>query len=781
MLSWKGFARLLLKNRISWVLVLLGLTAFLSLQIPKIQYAYTEVDLLSEKHPDNVLYQKFLKIFGEEGNLLTLAVKDESIFTPQKMNAWQRLSQKIDSFPQVIKALNVTDLQVLTRDTISQKMKVRPLHPQIFTSQRQVTIFRTKLFNDFPFYENLLFNPKTQSLITAVYLQKDFVNTEGRKDFILNTLIPLVANFEKQNDLQVRISGMPYIRTMNSQNIRAEMRYFILIALFFTGFVFYFFFRSWRATLITLLVVSVGVIWSFSFISYLGYQITILTALIPPVLIVIGIPNAIFIINKYQQEIKNHKNKIKALQRVIIKIGDATFMTNLTTAVGFMGFAFTDSKSLQEFGVIASVSILSIFILALVLIPALYSWMPPPKFKHLKHLDKTWINKIINLKIKLVQNQKKWIYISSLAIAVVSIIGFSKIKTSGSILDDVAKNSDFFEDIVFFQEELGGIIPVEILIDTQRKNGVQNLKTLQKADSLQKIIDSIPELSKPISLVNIVKYSKQAFYNGDRKYYSLPTAGEQTFVGNFIKKSELQNNILERLTDKNGRYLRMTTYMKSTDTPTLKAIKSKLTQAIAHLFPKNKYHTILTGKALVFMNVTHYLSKNLIFSLSLAILIISIFMLYHFKSLKMILIALLPNLFPLLFTAGLMGYLDIPIKASTILVFSIAFGIAVDDTIHFLTKYRQERKRYKNQPQKCVYTTLKETGISMFYSSIVLFFGFLSFVLSSFGGTKALGGLISITLLFAMVTNLLLLPCLLLWFENTNDKKLQRLEKKSVQ
>lgn len=766
MFSWERFARILLKNRNYFIVFFLGITAFLSFQIPKIKFAYTEIDLLSEKHPENIAYQKFLKIFGEEGNSLTLAIKDTAFFTPQKLNAWQNVTKKLNAFPEVIQAFGITDLQVLKRDSISEKLKITPLKKNAFQNQKEVHFFKKQLFNDFPFYENLLFNPKTKSLLTLIYLDKDFVNTEKRKVFIINTLKPLIENFEKENHTKIRISGMPYIRTMNSQNIRYEMRYFILIALFFTGFVFYLFFRSRQATLITFFVVLLGVLWSFGLMGLLEYEVTILTALIPPVLIVIGVPNAIFIINKYQQEIKIHQNKIKALQRVIVKIGDATFMTNLTTAVGFLGFAWSSSNSLREFGIVAGINIMSIFILALVFIPTLYSWTKLPQKKHLKHLNKNWIHKIISWKIKAVQNKKKWIYGISLLILILSGIGFSKIKTSGSILDDVSKNSAFYEDVLFFQKEFGGVIPIEILIDTKRKNGVQNLKTLQKVEKLQKIIDSIPALSKPISLVNFVKYSKQAFYNGNKKFYALPSSAEKTFIGNFIKNSKLEKDAFKNLIDKNGRYLRITSYMKNVDTPTIKSIKQRLKNALKTIFPPKKYETMLTGKALVFMNVTSYLGKNLMISLLLAILIISIFMLYHFRSLKIIVIALLPNVFPLLFTAGLMGFLDIPLKASTILVFSIAFGIAVDDTIHFLVKYRQELKQNKNNIQKSVYKALKETGLSMFYTSVVLFFGFLSFVLSSFGGTKALGGLVSIALLFAMFANLLLLPCLLLTFQN---------------
>ena len=780
MFSWRKLARYILKNKIFLISILFLFTLFLAYQAKNIVYAYTEANLLPDNHPENVHYKKFLKLFGEEANLVMIAVRDDRIFEVKNFRAWRDLAKKIDSFPQVLTTISAANLKELKKDTVAKKFVLKSMDYGAFTIQKSINNFKSKLFNEQPFYENLLFNKKTGTLVTALYLKKDFVNTEKRRNFILKKINPLIQNFENQQNIQIRISGMPYVRTMNSQNIRSEMKYFVLIALVVTAFIFFLFFKSVRATIITLVVVGVGVIWSFGFIGWFGYEVTILTALIPPLLIVIGVPNAIFIINKYQQEIKIHSNKIKALQRVITKVGNATLMTNLTTAMGFATFIFTDSQLLNEFGMIASINIISIFVLALTLIPILYSLLPFPKQKHLKHLDRFWIKNLVKWMVGCVRHHKKTIYVFAFLLIIFSSIGFIKIKISGSILEDMAKQEPFYKDITFFEQELGGIMPVEILVDTKKKNGVTNLKTLRKVEKLQKMIDSIPELSKPISIVNVIKYAKQAFYNGDSSYYKLPTDNEKFFILNYFKNTKIQGDLLGDRIDKQGRYIRITTQMKDVSTPKMEDIKAKLTQRIQNLFPKNRYNVTITGKALVFLKGTDYLIKNLVFSLSLAIVLIAFFMGWTFKSFKMIIISLVPNLLPLLLTGGLMGYLGIPIKPSTILVFSIAFGISVDDTIHFLAKYRQELKQHKNNIKKSVYKALRETGVSMFYTSIVLFFGFLVFTLSNFGGTKALGGLVSITLMFAMTTNLLLLPSLLLSFKKRNYKK-YRLNEKILQ
>ena len=291
------------------------------------------------------------------------------------------------------------------------------------------------------------------------------------------------------------------------------------------------------------------------------------------------------------------------------------------------------------------------------------------------------------------------------------------------------------------------------------------LSTLKRIEKLCETIETFPELSKPISVTNLVKYSKQAYYNGNPKYYQLPTSQEKSYIFSFTKNSDSNAGMLSNFVDSTGRYARITTFMKDIGTDKMDIIQDRLNAVIKKEFPEESYTVTMTGKALVFLKGTNYLIKNLIISLSLAILLISIFMAWMFRSPQMILISLIPNMLPLLITGGLMGYFNIPIKPSTILVFSIAFGISVDDTIHFLAKYRQELLANNWKIKPAVYNALRETGVSMFYTSIVLFFGFLIFTVSNFGGTIALGGLVSVTLLLAMVSNLLLLPSLLLSFE----------------
>lgn len=772
---WEKTARVILRNRTVFLILIVVATLLFSSQWKHMRFSNTEANLLPDDHPINLEYLDFLNIFGEEGNLIVMGVKDTTIFTPEKFNAWNALSKKINSYKEVEFVIGLNNLMELQKNEDSLRFDLVPFLPEKVTASDNFQDIQYSLYNRLPFYEGLIYSPNKEGFRTIIYLEKDIVNTSARKDFILNELIPLIESYEEEFNINVHTSGMPYIRTLNSQNIIDEISLFITAALLVTSLIFFFFFRSFRATLITMVTVMIGVMWCFGILGLLGYEITILTALIPPLIIVIGVANCIFLINKYQSEIKTHGNQAKSLQRVITKIGNATLLTNVTTASGFATFTLTQSELLVEFGTVASLSILAVFVLSLLIIPIVYSYMPVPKYKHLKHLNKNWIGKLVNWLTNTVRHHRLAIYTSTVILLCLSIAGIYNIKISGSIVEDMSKSAGFFKDIRFFEEEYDGIMPLEILIDTQRKEGVMAAATLRRMDELQNFITEIPEYSKPLSVVETVKYAKQAFYNGNPEFYELPTSQERNFIMPYARNSINENNLLKSYIDSTGQFARITTFMKDTEMDRMLRIEEDLLAEIAKIFPEERYTVTLTGKAVLYQKGTTYLIKNLIISLSLAIFLIALFMAWMFRSFKMILISLIPNLLPLLITAGAMGFLGVPIKPSTILVFSIAFGISVDDTIHFLAKYRQELIANNWRIKRSVYAALKETGVSMFYTSNVLFFGFSVFMISSFGGTVALGGLVSATLLFAMLSNLLLLPSLLLSLERSiaNQKTLK--------
>ena len=761
---WEFIARIVLKNRIAILGLIILITFFLGSQWKNIRFSFTEANLLPDNDIVNTEYNNFLKEFGEEGNLIVVGVKDDAFFTPKVFASWNKLMAEFKSQKEIDLVVSVSDLKKLQKNEIEQRFDLVPFVDQNkIANQTYLDGIKNDLFTKMPFYEGLLFNKKG-TIRSAIYMDKKIVNTAARKDYILKNFIPKIEAFEKETGVDLRVSGMPYIRTLNAKSITDEISLFIGASLLVTSLIFFFFFRSFRATLISMVIVIIGVMWTFGLLGLLNYEITVLTAIVPSLVIVIGIPNCIFLTNKYQQEYKAHGNKAKALQRVITKVGTATLMTNLTTAAGFATFIITNSELLKEFGIVSSLSIISLFFLCLIVIPIYYSYQPVPRDKHLEHLSRNYTKTFMAWIEKTVKYKRRYVYTVAIFLFAISVFGALQIKTSGSLIEDMPQKTGFFKDILFFEEEFNGVMPLEITIDTERKKGVMKLSTLKKMDELQTAIEEIPELSKPISILNLVKYSKQAYYNGNPEYYDLPTSQEQSFILSYAKNgvSKGKENLMKSYVDSTGQVARITTFMRDIGTGNMAKIEDKLWAKTNSIFPKDRYKVVMTGKALVFEKGTKYLLDNLVTSLLFAVFLISLLMIFMFRSFKMVVVSLIPNLLPLMITAGLMGYFGVPLKPSTILVFSIAFGLSVDDTIHFLAQYRQELSHNNWKIKKSVFATIRESGISMFYTSVVLFAGFSVFMVSDFGGTVALGGLIAITLAFGMLSNLMLLPCLVL-------------------
>lgn len=774
---WMKISGLILRNRPGILAVLILLTGFMLFQSQSVELSYRFGGILPKTDSTAIAYQKFLDEFAEDGNVMVLGVKSPEFFTIDHFNAWYNLGEDLkkihvaplekkpgepDSLSVIDSVFSVAHLFNLKKNAELRVFELEKIMKQVPQNQGELDSLYKKI-KALPFYEGLLYNKETDATLMVLFVNPRVFNAEERIG-ALKIIRKRIDQFESGH-LDVHVSGLPYIRTLVSQKVQRELGLFVGLAALVTAILLYFFFRSFRVVMYSLLVVIVGVIWSLGTISLFGFQLTILMGLIPPLMIVIGIPNCVYLLNKYHQEFKLHGNKIKALSRVIQKIGNATFMTNCTTAIGFATFTFTSSAVLREFGIIASLNILLVFFLSILLIPIIFSYQPEPKLRHVNHLNKKWLFSVAEWLVIAVTKRRKLVYISTIVLVVFGFIGLSKIQVTGFIVDDLPAKDPILTDLKFFEKHFNGVMPLEIIVDTKREGAALQRNNLQKVERLQNLIESYPEISKSISVVNGLKFAKQAFFNGLESKYSLISNSEQRFIAPYLKNAKGGDNgekMLSSFVDSTKQRLRITAQMADVGTIKMNEIVADIQPKIDSIFNPADYKVTMTGTSVVFFKGTTYLVKNLFISLCIAIVIIAVIMALLFSSWRMVLISFVPNLIPLLVTASIMGYFGIAIKPSTILVFSIAFGISVDDTIHFLAKYRQELNAYQWNIGNAVIRAVRETGVSMIYTSIILFFGFGVFTASGFGGTQALGVLVSVTLLVAMLSNLVLLPSLLM-------------------
>ncbi|MFH1319647.1 MAG: MMPL family transporter [Bacteroidota bacterium] len=752
------------------ILIMLGaVTAFMGYQATFVRLTYQFAKLLPPTDKTRIDYEEFKRSFGEDGNVLVLGIQEENLYQLEKFNAWYDLGNTIKAIEGVDTVVSVASIYNVKKNEKDKKFSLKPVVRSKPRSQEEVDSLK-EIITSLPFYDGLLYNKSTGASLMAITLDKNTIST--KKLVSINKEIKGIVNdFSEINGIKVHSSGLPYIRIAIRELIASELLMFIFLAALITSIILFLFFWSFKVVIFSMLVVAIGVVWSLGFIALFDFEITILTGMIPSLLIVIGITNCIYLLNKYHNEYKTHGNKIKALARVIQKVGSATLMTNATTAAGFATFIITGADFLKEFGTIASINIMLVFVLSILLIPIIFSYLPPPEARYTKHLDNRLIRSFIDRLVHIVNSNRKVVYLVTVLLLVSGIGGMINMKTTGNIVDDLPKNDPVIVDLKFFEKNFGGVMPFEIVIDTKKKRGVMNISNLNKIDKLQDLLAEYSEFSEPVSLVEAVKFSKQAFYNGNNNKYSLPSSQEKNFILPYVSTEMQEKNFLRSFIDSTKQKTRVSVQMADIGTIEMQKIKDELQPKIDSLFNPEKYNVILTGTSVVFLKGTTYLVKNLFISLTLAIILISVFMSIMFYSFRMVLVSLIPNLIPLILTAAIMGYFGISIKPSTILVFSIAFGISVDNTIHFLAKYRQELKLMNGNIKDSVNAALSEVGVSMIYTSGVLLFGFGIFIASKFGGTEALGLLVSITLLIAVLANLLLLPSMLMTLEKSITTK----------
>ena len=740
----------------------------------KLSYEFSKAIPTSNKHYKD--YLNFKKVFGDDGNTLVIGVVSKDFFKIKNFEAYKNLSDSLKIIPGVESLMSIPGAITLKKNYETEKLYSEKIFEKI-ENQSSLDSSKVNFFN-LPFYRGLLYNPETKAYLLAAKIDKDILSSPKRS-FVIGKINEKINEFQKKTGIKTHISGLPLIRTVVADRIQAEMKFFLFGSLLFSVVILFIFFRSIRTVLLSLGVVLVSVIWTVGLIYICGYQITLLTALIPCLVVVIGIPNCVYFINKYHSGFIKSGDKYKSLVEMVSKMGVVTLFCNIAAAIGFGVFAFTSSEILKEFGVVAGISIILIFGISFIMLPAVLSYNPSPKIAELKYLKSKWISTFLNWIENIVFNFKNSVIIITSIVLVFAIIGITKLKTVGYIVDDLPKTDKIYTDLKFFESNFKGVMPLEIVVDTKKKNGLSGLKALrvfEKIDSLSLYLATLPSMSRPLSLAEGLKFAKQGFYELDSNQYLLPNMIDGAFVGEYLKpdkskdKKNAFNTVLQSFMDSNHQKTRISVSMADVGTQKMPVIIDSIERKAASIFDTSKYKLTLTGTSITFLEGSHFIISGLKESIFWAFLLIALCMLYLFKSAKIVICSLIPNIIPLLVTAGVMGWVGLALKPSTVLVFSVALGIAVDITIRFLVNYKQELPVFDYNAQSTIKSTIKNTGLSIIYTSMVLIAGFIIFCASSFGGTISLGWLTSLTLIIATLTNLILLPVLLNFLNS--DKKL---------
>lgn len=762
---WVKFARLILKNRVAILIVLSILTIAMGYMGSRVHISYEYAVLLPETDTAYKEFVKFKDDFGADANSLIVGLKTDKLFNKPVFTAYNDMCDSLSAIDGVESMMSVAQAVQISGSQITR------FFPDTTLTQKELDSISELVLNQ-PLYEGMLYNEDKNVFLLLVTIRQSILDCPDR-EALMARITGIVDSFSEEQSIETFITGMPYIRTQTSLRLQNELKIFVILAVLVCAILLFIVFRSLKNVMFSMLVVGVSVIWVLGWMGLFDYELSMLSTMLSPLIIVISVPNCVFILNKFHQEYAKHGNKIKALQRVIYKVGNAVFLSNLTTAIGLATFMITESKMFQEFGLIASLGILGVFFFSMTLLPIIFSFLAPPSEQMLKHLESKMFSKVVNGIMYITENKRNVIYITTCSLLLVAIIGLFKIQTTGYVVDDLPHDDDVMVNLRFAEKTFNGVLPLEIQIEDSAKiNLMRDKAFLRKVDQLTDSLRTYSEIASPLSIIDFMKFAWQSHNGGDPNYYTLPNSSDMFFQNKMKKLAKKASNgmggLQYSLVDSTGTKIRIRCNVKDIGTQKMAELEKDLQEDISAIFPSDRYKSLITGTSIVYFKGAQYLLKNLAESLTFAILLIALFMAILFRSKRMVLVSLIPNILPLFFTAAVMGFGNIPIKTSTILVFSIAFGISIDDTIHFLSRYRQSLKSSDWNIRKSVEMAIQETSPSMIATSIILFFGFGVFTFSQFDGTKFMGVLVSFTLFVAMLFNNILLPSLLL----TLDKRI---------
>ena len=762
---WDSVAGAIIRFR-KWLFILIGIaTVGMGWFIFRLEFNQEFIKVVPADDPDYVVYDHFRKVFGEDGNALLVGIAGKNHFKQQTFNDLYNLSKTLKNRNGIVQVLNYTHLPLLLRDDSAGTFVTRPITPHPISSQQEAdSIFQ--VIKNQPFYKKLVFDKNYEVALCAITFSDSALNTK-LKHALLKEAEDSLRAFAFRNESTAHFTGLPYVRTYMMRIIPKEMAIFLGLALLFSTIAFLGFYRFGASLVFPVVLLSIAAIWTAGLVGLFGYKINVLTGLLPPLIVIIAIPNCIYMLSDYHTEYLKTGDKLEAIRSMIHKLGLVTFMINANTAFGFLTLYYTNVRVLQEFGIVAFWASIATYLISIIILPGLFGMMPAPNEKMLRHLESPLITRIINTLDVLVQKHRKVIFVITIAFCVGGGIGMYYLQSDARIVDDLPEEASIVADLHLMEKNFNGVMPFEIVIDTKKEKGLRKISTIRKIDELQSRLEKYPEISRTLSLADLMKWSRMAYFGGGAEQYTMPTQEELSFmVDDFSKKQN--KSILHTLTDSSQQITRITGNIQDIGSIRMKALLNTLKAEVDTVFPlKNKKTPTvsITGTTSLFVKANDYLVSNLGWSLLGTFAINAVLMYLLFFSFRVMWISLIPNLIPLLITAGVMGFVNVALKPTTALIYGVAFGIAIDNSIHFLATYRHQRKKGLF-PNEAVSACLKSTGMSIIYTSTVLFTGFILFTPSAFGGTRALGLLTSATLFIALFTNLLLLPALLLAFDN---------------
>ena len=397
--------------------------------------------------------------------------------------------------------LSVVDAPRLVKDPQRTRFVLKPLFLPFPETQTALDSLLQQLRQQ-TFYEGQLFSQN--AVLMIVTLKKEVFDTKDRYQ-LMDDILAQGATFSQQTGIHLHYSGLPYLRYMGSTVVQSEIHLFLMLSLLLTLGIFYVIFRSFKMVLPCALLVAIMGFSVFGTIAFLGYKITLLTALIPPIIIIISVTNCVYMVNKYHQAYTQHKDKEQALRQTVAQIGRVSFITNLTTAIGFMVLMLVKVVVLQEFGLVAGINIMMTFVLTMALLPTFLSLLPAPTAQQTRHVESPFIQALLRGLYRLIYARPRTILLIGAMLMALAVYGGLQLRVNSYMRDDISSGETVREDMLFFEKHFKGVMPLEVVIDTGQKKGFLKRSTQAKIEELEIYLSQFPSISEPLSMKSIPK------------------------------------------------------------------------------------------------------------------------------------------------------------------------------------------------------------------------------------------------------------------------------------
>jgi len=729
------------------------ISIFLGYFIKDLRFNYVFEDFFPVDDPDLAYYQKFKQMFNNDNDYLLIGVINESgVFEKEFLTNLDSLTQTLNTVDNVTHVNSLTNVErpAITPLGLFKIPLVHVNDPSRY-SQDSLRIFQNRLL-----VESLI---SDDSKATAILLKHDFLQSKEGADKLVNDVTSIVSKFSFD---KVYIAGKTYAQGVFIEKMKVELAIFlsasILLVIGFLAFAY----RSWWGVLVPLLVVMLATVWILGTMGLTGKTLDILMVLLPTIMFVVGMSDVVHIMTKYIEQLRLGFSKEEAIKTTFREVGLATFLTSLTTSIGFLTLLTASIAPIQEFGVYTALGVFMAFIVAFALLPSCLVFLKKPKVSEKVVNRSAWFG-TLSKSFLLVLKHGKLVIATNLILTAIAVFGVTQIVINTYLIEDLPQDAPLKQAFLFFDRNFGGSRPFEVTAEVKNGHDIFDPEVLKEIDNVESYLRNDFEAGNVVSPVTMIKGLNQAINGGVTSKYKLPeTAKDWNKVNRYLKRADSRELSFKLITSdkQTGRIS-----MRVGDIGSNLSLQrtEDLKEFIRTETDTSLVSFVVTGTSNLIDKNNEYLSRNMFQGLAIAFAVVALIAGVMFKSLRMILITLIPNIIPLLLVAGIMGLAGVTLKLSTSIIFTIAFGIAVDDTIHFISKLKIELSKGKPLLYALKRTYLS-TGKAITVTSLILSGGFLTLLLSSFGGTFYTGLLISLTLIFALVIDLTLLPVLVLYF-----------------